>query len=177
MRGAKIIRDGILGKFFADWAAVVDALSPEFDVSPREVLAVRSVDWTLSKNQVFRANVSIEDLIDAKALTWPVVTIAVTGGRSPSDGKLFSKFGGVLSSRVEFHFSWKASSVPTNAEEAMDLATAVLMECLLDPEWGRAIGGGVSWTGEVEFNRGPAISGGENWIQTITVDQTWAVEE
>lgn len=177
MLAFKLIRDSIKGKLFADWIDSVEALSPSFDATAADVAKVRDIDWGGTKQQVYFGAYDIEDLLDSTALVWPVATISVSGAASPVDGKLFARFQGDATARVEIHFSWKQGKALPKTEEVADLISASLVRTLLDPAWGEYLAGGVKWTAEASVTRSNVIQSAENWLQTVTLEMTFHVEE
>lgn len=180
MLAFKLIRDSIKGKLFADWAASVDALAPNFDIPSAEVAKIRNIDWSgasANRNQVFMGALSVDDLLDSTAVYWPAATISVAGASTPGDAKLYARFQGDAVARVEIHYSWLRGRALPNSEDAVDLISAALVRALLDPAWGAALAGGVQWTAEASVTRSSLSEVGENWLQTVTFDMTFHVEE
>jgi hypothetical protein len=162
---------------FADWVDSVEALAPSFNVAAADIAKVRDIDWTQTKQQVFFGEYEIEDLIDSTAVVWPVSTISVSGAASPVDGKLFARFQGDAVARVRIHYSWKQGKALPNTAGVTDLISASFIRTLLDPSWGEYLAGGVQWTAESEVTISNPIQSAENWLQTVTFEMTFHVEE
>ena len=150
------------------WQAAHGAIAVAYGVPPV------TLDTGPSSKNLVEGFLTPSQMEDTTAFRYPLFVLYSAGARQTNEesGRLFS---GVVSLRLELHFSWRKGNAPRDTETELDAAEAALAKVFEARTWPEAYAEPLAYGGDLDVARGPLQLAGENWRQTLSARLTFGV--
>lgn len=135
--------------------------------------ATMGIDFTTGAKSLnfFQGKLRIEDILETGTSKFPLMAIYAIAGANNNRQK-FQKFSGLVRVGIDVHLSYNSSQALRTYEawpDAVEDAMIVTFNQSVNQNWPSNI----AYNGELSFDRGTVIRGGQNWLQSLSFKATF----
>lgn len=162
----------------AAWSTTVLARAVDYpEIAPADVTALASIDWPAvgPARQVVEGQIDIGDLERTSSMVYPTVVYYARSLRG-TDAERYRYMSGDVAITAEFEWSWPQSRALPSFEGIHDLLEDVVVTILHDPAWLGNMSPGMSYRGDLTYDRGPVTTDGRNWRQAGVLQIVFGLE-
>ncbi len=168
---SKRARDAVrarLGHGTLGWQAAHGAIATAYAVPPI------ALDLGVASKQFVEGYLTPSQMEDTTAFRYPLFCLYTAAAKQTNEesGRLWS---GVVSIRLDIHFSWRKGNALRDYETTLDAAEAALAQIFEARTWPEAYAEPLAYGSDLEVTRRPLQLAGDNWRQTLSASLSFGV--